>query len=586
MSEPTSPTVRHVLILTCLCAIAYLPGLINHGLTNWQEAQRALVFQQMHEQGAWLVPTVHGDPYLAKPPMIYWWQRAFSMLLGNRTDILPLRLTVAIAGWLGVIATYAAGRVLLRSEEDNTRKSATASLLGASMLATGLLYVRSSRIGELDILLTWPTSLSILLCFVLMTRKHTPKQLWICSLLLFATTACAAMTKGPPAVVAIVCAFIGGHVLNCAVHHARFRTPIFLAGGVLASIAAVISFWIRGSLQNLDANAIIGLVYVIASIGIITFLVANACTHLKALAQITKQPLPLIAILLGALTAVGWIAIVARSIGWDNVRSAMEYETGDNLRLFVLDAPMHNIEAMAFGVGLGSIVMIGALFVGTLQTLRSGWGFWKQLDQGTLWIVAWVLGSLFVFSIIGKGVPRYLTPVWPGVALLAGVAAMHTKLPNRATSSVILLACAILAIGQGWWYGYGREARFANRSPRDLIHAFKASANDNTALFALDHWSPALDFYWGKSVVPVMENGPDIHVAGVHPISLNSLHDFVAEHTAIFVIARREARAEYDTTYPAGRLAALGFVVQEIAQLPAYTIDNGRSATVVLKVTR
>src|SRR5687768_2218011 len=96
----------HLLLLTAVCGLTYLPGLTAHGLTNWQEAQRALVAREMQSRGEWIVPTVNDRPYLAKPPMIYWWQLAIAKARGAQSGEFELRLTVALAGWLGVVALY------------------------------------------------------------------------------------------------------------------------------------------------------------------------------------------------------------------------------------------------------------------------------------------------------------------------------------------------------------------------------------------------------------------------------------------------------------------------------------------------
>lgn len=583
MNDARAQTRRHVLILTCLCVLAYIPGLTNHGLTNWQEAQRALVFKQMHERGDWLVPTAHGEPYLAKPPMVYWWQRTISIALGNRDDILPLRLTVAIAGWLGVIATYCAGRVLLRSEAQQDT-AATPSLLGAAMLATGMLYARSSRIGELDVLLAWPTSIAVLLAFTLTTRSLTHKNTLILSAVLVIACACASLTKGPPAMVPILCAVVGGHVLCCAVHDARLRTPLFVAAGVAACAAAIVSFWIRGRLVNLETNELIGLAYVTGSIGVLVLVLAHALTSPQSLFTILRRPWSILAILLGASASIGWMTLVAHHIRWDAVRDAMAYETGDNLRLFVLDAPMRNIEAMVYGAGLASLILVVAIVCVVAKTLRHRWEHWRTYPPGMVWLVAWVFGSLFVFSIIGKGVPRYLTPVWPGVALLAGIAVMHTRLSHRHTKIAVFGVCTILAVAQGWWYGYEREARFADRSPRNLINALVSASGQEqkVRLFTLDHWSPALDFYFAQPVTPVIDNGPEIHVAGVHPVAIADFVRSIDASRPVFVIARDEARVDFETIPPADRFAMLGLIVQEIKNLPEYRIDNGRTTTRVL----
>src|SRR5436190_21855426 len=97
--------LRDLLLLTALCWGTYLPGLTTVGLSNWQEAQRALVAREMQDRREWIVPTVDGRPYLAKPPLIYWCQLAIAGVRGERTGEFELRLTVAVAGWRGVVGT-------------------------------------------------------------------------------------------------------------------------------------------------------------------------------------------------------------------------------------------------------------------------------------------------------------------------------------------------------------------------------------------------------------------------------------------------------------------------------------------------
>src|SRR5262245_42746940 len=110
---PRRSLIRDLLLLTVLCWAVYLPGLTSQGLANWQEAQRALVAREMQAREEWLVPTVEGRPYLAKPPMIYWCQLALAGARRVTTGEFELRLTVALAGWAGVLATYGVGRRML-----------------------------------------------------------------------------------------------------------------------------------------------------------------------------------------------------------------------------------------------------------------------------------------------------------------------------------------------------------------------------------------------------------------------------------------------------------------------------------------
>jgi len=96
---PSRHAIRDVVLLSALCWALYLPGLTAHGLMNWQEGQRALVAREMQARGEWLVPTAHGRPYLAKPPMIYWCELGLAELRGARCGEFELRATVALFGW-------------------------------------------------------------------------------------------------------------------------------------------------------------------------------------------------------------------------------------------------------------------------------------------------------------------------------------------------------------------------------------------------------------------------------------------------------------------------------------------------------
>src|SRR5690606_30503325 len=139
---------RDLLALGALCAVTFFLGLTTHGLTNWREAQRALVARGVARRGDWLVRTVNGEPYLAKPPLIYWAQLGLARLRGSQPTELDLRLTVALAASLGVLATYWAGRRILRSAlppgadpEAAPGAARAGAFWAAAMLGTGILYV-------------------------------------------------------------------------------------------------------------------------------------------------------------------------------------------------------------------------------------------------------------------------------------------------------------------------------------------------------------------------------------------------------------------------------------------------------------
>lgn len=493
-----------LLALGALCAITFFVGLTTHGLTNWQEAQRALVARDMAARGDWLVPTVDGVPYLAKPPMIYWAQMAVAGLRGDEPSELDLRLVVALSGALGVLATYFVARRLLA---DTLLEGAAPAVVqrgafwSAATLATGTLYVRSSRIGELDILLVPAVVVAVGAVHHAWRRWRLEGRQSPWAILLAAAAACcAALTKGPPGVLVIGLAGYGAIVLDSAWsgRQSTRRAAVGVVAGLLTSAAttALVSGWPRDANETLGLALLsIGLAWVGAEIARADWLVV-----LRALAR--THPVIVLGAPLGALWA--WGALVSRRIGHDAVAGAAAAEAEDNLRIWVLDSPVTNVEAASYGVGLGSALAIIMLL----------WLARRRPRFGPGWAVtaAWVGLSMVAFSVLGKGVARYLTPMWPGVAMIAGLGVALASMPAgagglgaarfrgvRAGLCVIVVA---LGAGQGLWYGYGREALYQWRSPRSLVRELQRAGLVDAPPVSLDIWEPSLDYYVGARVQP------------------------------------------------------------------------------------
>lgn len=558
--------------------MAYFIGLTAHGLTNWQEAQRALVFREMLSRGDWLLPTQDDLAYLAKPPLIYWCQLAIAGVTG-RSDELPLRLTVALAGLAGVISTYLVGRSILRDARGDAEWADRAAFWGAAMLGTGILYVRSSRIGEIDILLVPLTVVAIGAIHMAWRRyDQTRRTHWPAIVLATLMASLASLAKGPPAMLAIALGGYGGMLLQVARSREgammawRGRCVACLAGaGILAALAVYLNrerIDIRGAL-GLGGFAVIG-----AGAGwLVTHLAspAKAWRVLRAFAH--THPL----LVLGAPILPLWLwsrAVRARATP-EVIEQAIAAEAEDNLRWLTAESPIVNLEALLYGVGIGSVLAIAAV----VWMMRDR----PRLGRGGCVVIAWVVLSLVAFSVLGKGVPRYLTPVWPGVALLAGMwfawATRDARFGALATRAVGVLV-VLLAVGQGVWYGFGREWMYASRSPRALVTELAAADFDPHHLATLDFRSPAVDFYAGR-VATVIESSPGAAGSGLGPLEPLPLTDFAERlrggQANPWIVLAREGSIE--------PLALAGLVVQTIPTTTAFEIDSGRSRVIALRVS-
>lgn len=614
-------TLHDLALLTLLSGLVYFTGLTTQGLANWQEAQRAQVAREMQDRGDWIVPRESGRPYLNKPPAMYWAQLGLASLRGARASELDLRLTVALGGWLGVIATYFVARRLLtpvmspereRGDSDEHSNpvadapgSSEAAWWSSLLLATGLLYVRSSRIGELDILLIAPTVVVVgavhaaWRSHLLGRRTH-----WGAVALATLAASAAMLVKGPPGLFVAALASYGGITLWAGLQTGDPRPatgPVALRPGSrttrtgaalgAAALAVTAGAMTEHPLLSLDG---VGGLLAFAAIGggLGTLAVQLARGRMPTLVVAYSRTHPFL--VLGAPLAIlaGWFWLVARRLGgWDAVRGTISGEAGDNVRPLVLASPLNNLEAASYGVGLGSLAAILACvwLVRRRPTLPAGW-----------WMVtAWVLLGLSAMSLFGKGVPRYLTPVWPGIAIAGGAwlawKLRHMRRPWRLRGPV-LAAVLALAAGQAWWYGLARAhppawlTRIAGTlpspSPRDFLAALLARPDvDRVRLGTFEFDTAQIDYYAGERVPSFVDDPPRPGIAIVQPRRITDLAARLArERTPLVLLIRDSQPASMDPARALDRLRAL-FTVEPLAPLPRYTIDNGRTEVIAVRVS-
>ena len=71
LSHPPTLPLSHTVTLL-LAAAALFFGRLNCPLLEPDEARYAEIPRQMLAEGKLLVPVLHGQPYLDKPPLLYW----------------------------------------------------------------------------------------------------------------------------------------------------------------------------------------------------------------------------------------------------------------------------------------------------------------------------------------------------------------------------------------------------------------------------------------------------------------------------------------------------------------------------------
>jgi len=153
-------TEYHWLIGFSLAAL--LLGTVSLGnvpLRDWDEGTRALIAREMYRTGNWLHPTLQGEPYLLKPPLMDWFI-SLAYKFGGIGE-LTTRLPGAFLSAWGVPLLYGLGRELFAQNLP--------AVLAASVYLTLLPVVRHGRLAMLD---GTVVSFFLLLLLCLLKARH------------------------------------------------------------------------------------------------------------------------------------------------------------------------------------------------------------------------------------------------------------------------------------------------------------------------------------------------------------------------------------------------------------------------------
>lgn len=161
---------------------AVLWGIGSRPLYEPDEGRYALGALGMLASGDWVLPTLHGVPYIDKPPLLYWLEAIGALLVGESER--GLRLLPALACLASAWLTYRLGKELFGRR---------AGVLAAGVLATSFLYLGVARVLVPDGALTTGV-VAAYLGFVLI-HHGKPGAVWLWGGLIF-----GCLAKGPVAI--------------------------------------------------------------------------------------------------------------------------------------------------------------------------------------------------------------------------------------------------------------------------------------------------------------------------------------------------------------------------------------------------
>jgi hypothetical protein len=178
-----------LLLLLLVPALLLYPSLSFH-LFEPDEGRYAEIAREMFQRGEWVVPYLQSEPYLDKPPLLYWLIEASYALFG--VQIWAARLVPALAVHGCVLLIYVLGR---RSIGER------AAFWGALALALAPGWMTMGRLLLMDSLLTLLTTLAFLSAFEAVRGERLRWEWW-----LTAAAACGlgVLTKGPVALVLLL----------------------------------------------------------------------------------------------------------------------------------------------------------------------------------------------------------------------------------------------------------------------------------------------------------------------------------------------------------------------------------------------
>ncbi|MCZ6898951.1 MAG: glycosyltransferase family 39 protein, partial [Bacteroidetes bacterium] len=166
------------------------------------EARNLVTAREMVVHGNWLLPTLNGEPRLAKPPLPTWLTAITAIIAGDTGDISSLRIPGALIASLMVFALF----IFTREISQNP----LLPFLSAVVLATSFLIINMGRSNSWDIFTNSFMLLAMAFMLKGMKRKNSAYGIWCLVGLFWGLTL---MSKGPVSFYALLLPFLIGYII-------------------------------------------------------------------------------------------------------------------------------------------------------------------------------------------------------------------------------------------------------------------------------------------------------------------------------------------------------------------------------------
>lgn len=380
-----------VLLFLALCAVSFELG--RSDVVSDNEGQRATPPAEMLRNNQYLIPTINGKDYLAKPPLLYWAIAGVYRLTG---EISPLtaRIPSALCFVALVVLVYAYAR--RQGGEAAARWSALALLAAPYAL-------QRARVAELDIPLTLAITAMVMAYRGACRERASARRAWLTAIAGVALAA-AMMLKGPVPFLFLYPAFLAHLLVN------EEEDPVWLDPAIRWTLRALgigLVIWVACLLPPV-ARVVRFPVALALLVGIWTVLawrhgVGRRGRALGILVVVT---------LIGVAVASPWGVMVIRQRGWDYVVNLLQSESLERTHTATSinsGSPLYYLLALPF-------MLFPWGFLLYFQWSRALWAKANESYRFNV-LTAWV--SVFLFSLIAGKEYEYVLPAVP--FLLMGV---------------------------------------------------------------------------------------------------------------------------------------------------------------------
>jgi len=182
MSDTKGPRQEWI-VLAVVCGFLFFYGLGAFGLVGADEPRYAQVAREMLERNDWVTPTLGHQPWLEKPPLLYWEEMIAFRLCG--VSDWAARLPSAFSALLMIVAIY----LFLRRFRPGSE------LDGALMTASCVAVIGFARAAGTDMPLTANFTIALLAWYA---WHESQERRWLVVALAF--LGLATLAKGPVAV--------------------------------------------------------------------------------------------------------------------------------------------------------------------------------------------------------------------------------------------------------------------------------------------------------------------------------------------------------------------------------------------------